>query len=249
MDLRVHRHGLVDSTSERAFAELAAGRAQHGDVYVASGQTAGRGRLGRRWHSADGEGLYLSVVLRPPRPWSAPALTMALGLAVLDAVHALGLVRARLDWPNDVVVGEAKLAGLLAESRDLDPARPAYVAGVGLNVLQRAFPAELAAERAVTSLALQGVPCTVEQALAAILQHLPGRLEQAERDPGGLERDYAAAAGLRAGPVRVELAHEALEGTIERLSVAEGLTVRTQAGARRVALEHVRGLRPLAAHG
>src|SRR5207247_1187280 len=104
-------------------------------------------------------------------------------LAVLEGVHALGVREARLKWPNDVHVSEAKLAGILAESRGLDPVRPHAVVGVGLNVLQRSFPPELLAERAVTSLALLGRTATTEQALDALLAHLAPRLELACRSP------------------------------------------------------------------
>ena len=101
MQFRLHRHGAVDSTNERAFAAIQSGSALHGDVHVASGQTLGRGRLGRTWVSPEREGLYLSVILLPgPPPIEPAALTMASGLAVLDAVRALGLLGARLDWPN-----------------------------------------------------------------------------------------------------------------------------------------------------
>ncbi|HVS19810.1 MAG TPA: biotin--[acetyl-CoA-carboxylase] ligase, partial [Planctomycetota bacterium] len=119
---RVLHHEIVDSTNERAFAALAAGTALHGDVHVARGQTAGRGRRGARWVSSAGEGLFASLVLLPAPPAPpAPAITMFAGLALLDALHELGLVRARLKWPNDVVVGDAKLGGCLVESRGFQP--------------------------------------------------------------------------------------------------------------------------------
>ncbi len=254
MQPRITRHGVVDSTSERAFAEIADGRARDFDVHVADGQSAGRGRLGRSWKSAPGEGLYLSVVLMPPAPaWAPPALTMALGLAVLDGLRGLGFGQARLDWPNDVVVDGAKLAGILVETRDLDPRRPAFVAGIGINVLQRGFDPELERERAVTSLALQGCAASVEHVLQAVLAALPARLQAARVDPQAVERDYARAAGLCDGPVRVEVAGPALTGTIEQLSAARGLVLRAGDGSeRRIALEHVRAierLRPPGATG
>ena len=116
--LRVLHHGLVDSTNERALAAVAAGRAQHGDLHVARGQSAGRGRRGSTWVSSDDAGLYASLVLLPAPPAPPPpAVTMLAGLALLDAVHDLGLSRARLKWPNDVMIGERKLAGVLVESR------------------------------------------------------------------------------------------------------------------------------------
>ena len=66
-----------------------------------------------------------------------PAITMSVGLAVREAVFAAGLNSARLDWPNDVVVREAKLAGILVESRGFDPAAPHFVIGIGVNVMRR----------------------------------------------------------------------------------------------------------------
>ncbi len=240
---RIVRHGAVDSTSERAFAELAAGRARHGDVHVATEQTRGRGRLGRAWHSAAGEGLYASFVLMPERPWNAAALTIALGLATLDAVRALGLARATLKWPNDVVVDGAKLAGVLAETRDLDPRRPAYVAGVGINVAQRTFPRELVAERPVTSLAACGIACSVEDALRELTRALPPRCAQIEDDVARLETDFVRAAGLDNVRLRAEVAAGTIVGELVHLSVAQGLCIRPAFGAEaRFALEHVRSL-------
>jgi BirA family biotin operon repressor/biotin-[acetyl-CoA-carboxylase] ligase len=240
------RYGVVDSTSERAFAEIAAGRALHFDVHVAEGQTTGRGRLGRIWHSAPGEGLYASVVLMPAQPWSPAALTMALGLATLDAVRELGLARASLKWPNDVMVDGAKLAGVLAETRDLDPRRPAYVAGIGVNVRQRSFAPALVAERSVTSLLASGVTCWVEDVLGAVLDALPVRCAQIDSDVARLEQDFVRAAGLEDRALRADVAAGSFEGQLQSLSVADGLRLRGARGESwRFALEHVRALATL----
>jgi BirA family transcriptional regulator, biotin operon repressor / biotin---[acetyl-CoA-carboxylase] ligase len=229
MQSRLFLHDVVDSTSERAFAALAAGDARHGDLHVARAQTAGRGRLGKTWHSPPGEGLYASFVLLPgPPPWPAPAATMAAGLAVRDAVRALGLGAARLKWPNDVVVDGAKLAGILVETRGLVPERPHYVVGIGVDVLQREFPPGLLAERAVTSLARQGLACSVEDVRDAVLAALGPRLDSIRAGLPALERDYLDAAGLALGRsrVRVLAGGRELAGTLVALSVREGVRVR-----------------------
>jgi len=237
------RHGTVDSTSERAFAELAAGRARHMDVHVATEQTSGRGRHGRAWRSPPGAGLYASFVLLPERPSNGAALTIALGLACLDAVRRLGLARARLKWPNDVVVDGAKLAGVLAETRDLDPRRPAYVAGIGVNVAAHEFPADLVAERPVTSLALCGIACDVEAVLVALVLAVQQRTRAIEHDPARLELDFVEAAGLTSRRVRAEVAAGPVAGTLIAFSVVDGLRIRTDSGSEsRFALEHVRAL-------
>ena len=238
MERRLFRHRLVDSTNERALAAVADGSARHGDVHAADGQSAGRGRLGRSWVSACGEGLYLSLVLLPARAPSPAALTMGAGLAVLEAVRALGIRDARLKWPNDVLAAGAKLAGILVESRGLDPARPHAVVGVGLNVLQRAFPPELLEERAVTSLALLGCDATREQALDVLLAHLSARLDLACNSPERIAADYARASELPGRAVRILRGAKELTGRLESLTLA-GLELALEGGDRaRVPLEH-----------
>jgi BirA family biotin operon repressor/biotin-[acetyl-CoA-carboxylase] ligase len=242
VQLTLHRHGLVDSTNERALVEVSAGRARHGDVHVAEGQSAGRGRRGHAWASATGEGLYLSLVLLPARPPRPPALTMAAGLAVLAAVHELGARTARLEWPNDLQAHDprgrdAKLAGILVESRGFDPARPHAVVGVGLNVRQRTFPPELEAERAVTSLARLGLEVALETARAAVCARLAEELERACSTPAATASAYADALGLLGHPVRVRLAHEEVTGVLHALTL-DGIEL----DGRRCALEHVLAL-------
>jgi len=244
---RWFRYEEVDSTSERAFTALAAGTARDGDVHLARAQRSGRGRLGRRWLSPAGEGLYLSTVLLPgPPPHPPAALTLAAGLAVRDAVEELGAPadELRVDWPNDVQARGAKLAGVLVETRGLDPAAPHYVVGVGLNVRQRRFPPELVRERAVTSLALLDVETDPERAAAVLVPHLRSRIDQIRAAPERLAGDYLAATGLRGLRVAVESGRATTEGTVEALGL-DGLGLRLADGSTlRLALEHVRGLAP-----
>ena len=244
MSFRLHFVGVVDSTSELAFERLAAGEAAHGDVFVAEAQTRGRGRLGRSWESAPGDGLYASAVLAPGPPALDPvALTMAGGLVVLDAVREAGLETARLDWPNDVVVRDAKLAGILVESRGLDPADPRYVVGLGVNVGQRSFSSELTAERAVTSLALEGVETTPRDLAPIVAHHLERHASRVREAPEELASDYLAATGLAGALVRVETGTETTAGRLARLTVGNGLELDTGSGAPSTfRLEHVRAL-------
>lgn len=118
-------------------AALAAKGEPHGTVVVAERQTAGIGRHGHSWHSAAGGGLYMSIILRLEA--AGPALTMALGLAVQRAVDDLTGVATDLRWPNDVMLNERKLAGVLVQSTEGGP----LIAGIGINVNQTRFPEEL----------------------------------------------------------------------------------------------------------
>lgn len=120
-------------------AALALNGAPHGTAVVAEHQTAGIGRHGHSWHSEPSAGLYLSIVLRLPA--AGPALTMALGLAVQQSVNDLAQVSTDLRWPNDVMLNNRKLAGIMVQSSESG----ALIAGIGVNVNHPAFPEELAA--------------------------------------------------------------------------------------------------------
>jgi BirA family biotin operon repressor/biotin-[acetyl-CoA-carboxylase] ligase len=135
---------VTDSTN-RVAMEMAENGAKHGTVVVADAQTAGRGRMGRRWESPAGKNLYVSLLLRPSVP-TVDALRLALvaGVALADAVEAVG-VPASLKWPNDLYCGGRKAAGILAEmASDPDGVRHVVI-GVGLNVnMEEAdFPPDL----------------------------------------------------------------------------------------------------------
>jgi BirA family biotin operon repressor/biotin-[acetyl-CoA-carboxylase] ligase len=121
----IHRFPSVDSTM-RIAAELPVG-----DVVVADEQTAGQGRHGHSWYSASGLGLYCSIVLEP-----APLLTLALGLATAEAIG----IPCDLRWPNDVMIGDRKVAGILVQLVE-----GKAVAGIGINLNHSAFPPELEA--------------------------------------------------------------------------------------------------------
>lgn len=157
------------STNDEA-ARLAAAGAAHGTVVTAGAQGAGRGRQGRPWHSPPGENLYLSCVLRPAlAPERAPAITLAAGLGVVDAVRWAG-ARPTLKWPNDVLVDGRKLAGILTEMSTRGGHVQHIVTGIGVNIDTREFPPDLA--RSATSLRLLGAPVAQDRFLARLLEDL-----------------------------------------------------------------------------
>jgi BirA family biotin operon repressor/biotin-[acetyl-CoA-carboxylase] ligase len=185
----------IDSTNARALA-WAAGGAQSGALVVAEYQSAGRGRLGRRWVGGRGESLLFSVVLRPEGRVPSDhfgLLPLATGLALRDSV--LGYVGGQsvdLKWPNDLLVGGKKCAGVLVESVIIPGRERWAVIGVGLNVNQRRFEAELAPQ--ATSLRLAGgqdVPRPI--LLAQVLGALEDRIEQMESKAAELIAEYGSA--------------------------------------------------------
>src|SRR5258706_14985134 len=101
-----------------------------GTAVIAEEQTAGQGRHGHAWRSEKGLGIYCSILLRPELPRDAvPTLTMALGLAAAEAIYAAAGLACDLRWPNDVMIGDKKIAGILAQLVD-----SAAIAGLGINV-------------------------------------------------------------------------------------------------------------------
>ena len=158
---RVH-HSQTDSTNERA-RELAAAGAPHGTLVTASEQSAGRGRQGRSWTAPRGRALLCSLVIRdPPR-----LLPLAAGVAVAEVAGP----RARVKWPNDVLVDGLKVAGILVEGR---PQEGWAVLGIGLNVALREedFPPELAGRAGTLGLEPDAVEPTLERLLQSLEQWL-----------------------------------------------------------------------------
>ncbi len=149
--------------------------ASEGSVVVTDYQTAGRGRHGRTWQGAPGQNLMLSVVLRPLLP---PAqlnlITLAASVAIAEAIERFASpLTAAIKWPNDVLLEGYKCCGMLLESTLSSRNTVTVILGIGLNVNQPSFPAEL--EHKATSLLLQTGRRTSR---AALLADLLGRLEQ-----------------------------------------------------------------------
>jgi BirA family biotin operon repressor/biotin-[acetyl-CoA-carboxylase] ligase len=135
----------TDST-QRVARELARAGAAEGTVVIAERQTAGRGRLGRAWHSPGGLNLYCSIVLRPPLPPTAvPQLALVAGAAVAAAVSETAARPAAIKWPNDVLLDGRKVAGILTEMESEVDRVHHVVCGIGvnLNTPARAFPPAL----------------------------------------------------------------------------------------------------------
>ncbi|HEU5197245.1 MAG TPA: biotin--[acetyl-CoA-carboxylase] ligase [Methylomirabilota bacterium] len=197
------RYGRVDSTQAIVFAMAVEGAADR-TVVVAESQTAGRGRRGRTWQDEPGASLLVSILLRPQlTPAQLPTLSLTAGVALAEALATAAGLQARLKWPNDVLVGGRKLAGILLESRGL---APVVALGIGVNITQGEFPCELA-ERA-TSVCLAGGACDRETLLAALLEAL-------DRWRGRLEREGFA-------PVRERW--RALAETLGRTVTVDGVT-------------------------
>jgi len=183
---KLHFAPVTDSTNSDGLEAARAG-APHGTVYFADEQLAGRGRGNHGWHSAAGEGLYVSVLLRPPIPAARlQLLPFAAGLAAADAIRATTGLPVDLRWPNDLLIGPRKTGGILVEGKvegkaegKAESSAVAYaVVGIGINVHQRGFPADLATP--ATSLDLEAGKSNSRQRLLIWL------LKSLERETLGL---------------------------------------------------------------
>jgi BirA family transcriptional regulator, biotin operon repressor / biotin---[acetyl-CoA-carboxylase] ligase len=188
-------------------ADLLRRGGQEGQVLVAEEQTAGRGRMGRSWVSQPGAALTFSFLLRPATvpPARLGWLPLLTGVAVGVAVRAAAGLDVTLKWPNDVLIGDHKLAGILAEqSGDL------VVIGIGLNVATTpdALPSGAGGLRG-TSLAIEGADVSREVLLAEILRQLERWYVAFRDDPDpervGLLAEYRRLCGTLGRAVRVEL--------------------------------------------
>ena len=163
----------IDSTNTHA-KQLAKQGAPHGTAVIAGAQTAGRGRMGRSFSSPGGQGVYLSVVLRPNcAPTELMHLTCAAGAAMATAVESVCNVHPQLKWINDLVVGSKKLGGILTEMSLSNGIVEYAVVGIGINCLQSRedFPAELA-DMATSLSMVCGNPVRPENLAAAMMEAL-----------------------------------------------------------------------------
>jgi BirA family biotin operon repressor/biotin-[acetyl-CoA-carboxylase] ligase len=210
----------LDSTNRYLLDEARAG-APEGVVAVADHQTAGRGRRGRAWVAPPGASLLVSVLLRPALgPEQSQLVAMACGIAMVDAVErAAGFVPA-LKWPNDLVVGERKLAGILAEAES-----DTVVVGVGVNVNWEEVPPELA-ETATACNLEAGHEVDRRELLAAFLRGLDERYRNLE----GIRADYERRLATLGRRVRVEQANGDLVGRAVGVGASGELLVEAGAG-------------------
>jgi BirA family transcriptional regulator, biotin operon repressor / biotin---[acetyl-CoA-carboxylase] ligase len=140
---RVIHFFRTDSTN-RVALELGHAGEPEGAVVVAEEQTAGRGRAGRSWVSERGTGIYLTLLLRPRiAPVQAPLLTMMAGISARAAVQAVTGLSVDLKWPNDLLIGGKKVGGILTEMHAEPTAVKFVIVGIGVNVNQETFPAEI----------------------------------------------------------------------------------------------------------
>jgi BirA family biotin operon repressor/biotin-[acetyl-CoA-carboxylase] ligase len=185
---KILRFESLPSTNTE-LARRASDGAEEGLSIVADEQTAGRGRLQRTWSSPKGAGLYFSTLLKPAIAQDRwPLITFMASLAVGDALHDVG-INTDIKWPNDLLSGERKICGILAETVET-PTERAVIVGIGINLTAAAYPGELA--DVATSVAEATGRPPERETLLATLQNALARWYSLLHEPDGAERIVAA---------------------------------------------------------
>jgi BirA family transcriptional regulator, biotin operon repressor / biotin---[acetyl-CoA-carboxylase] ligase len=238
----VRRFGEIDSTNTYLRTEARNG-APDGLVAVAEHQTAGRGRLDRRWESPAGASLLCSVLFRPHLdPAELHLCTAAVALAAADACRTVAKVNPTLKWPNDLLVGASKLAGVLAEAEFEAGQVSAVVVGIGINV---GWPGPAGVGGTCLD-DLAATPTDRDELLEALLAALTPRRSQLDTPDGRRQlaselQERCATIGQQ---VRIELAGGDIVGLATGITDAGHLIVETENGPETIAAGDVVHLRP-----
>ena len=226
------RYHRLASTNDLA-RELAASGVSEGVALMALEQTAGRGRQGRSWASPAGEGLYISLIIRPRIRAAASALiTLASAVAVAESLADLGIA-ADIKWPNDVMARGRKISGILVESAIEGESMQYAVVGVGINVTQRAFPPDL--NQPATSIFLElGQDIALDDILRPFLHRIEHWYRNSILEPEQVVRRWEELSSYARGcEVRVTSSDGWFEGVTLGLTPAGALVVELSDGRRR----------------
>jgi BirA family biotin operon repressor/biotin-[acetyl-CoA-carboxylase] ligase len=240
MNVTILRFETIDSTNTEAANQARQG-ADEGSCVIATHQTAGRGRHGRTWLSEPGAGLYFSVVLRPQiEPRFLPLITLMAGVAVYDSLREFQLA-PDIKWVNDVLVGEKKISGILAETVETSRGA-AVVLGIGINLTSRDFPDEIAETatsiEAESRLKLDGLAADVEAALVKYLSYWYDVLKGTDGAAEILDAWRSRSTYGTGKYVRVRVPDGVIEGVTDgleengalRVKTADGVVTEIQAG-------------------
>jgi BirA family biotin operon repressor/biotin-[acetyl-CoA-carboxylase] ligase len=227
-EFTIHRFEAIDSTNTFLVSEAQKG-APDKTVVVAAHQTAGRGRRGRTWEAPPGSSLLASVLLRLRLPDDQLMLaTVAVALAARAALASLTGSAPELKWPNDLLYGEKKVSGVLAELASVDEAEQAIVIGIGINLT---WPGPDGVN--ATSVADEtGISLSPEQLLSELLLELSTRASLLENEHGrkDLQEEFAHHLATIGTLVKVELADGVLTGLAQGVNQAGHLILETSEG-------------------
>jgi BirA family biotin operon repressor/biotin-[acetyl-CoA-carboxylase] ligase len=234
MNFTIIRYDSIDSTNAEALRQARSG-ASEGLCVIAAEQTAGRGRLGRQWVSEKDAGLYLSIVLRPTLETDFLSLiTLMAGVAVSDTLSEIGL-RPDIKWVNDILIGERKICGILAEAAETAGGL-AVIVGIGINIRVPELGSGSSNTPTSVNEAL-GRKAEVDQIVATLLDFVRYFYDilQSENGPANIIEEWRRRSTYFSGKrVSVSVGEEVFAGTTNGLDEHGGLRVKTDDGGVKV---------------
>lgn len=228
---RIHHFFKIDSTNSVAMA-LGEHGEPHGTVVLAEEQTAGRGRAGHSWHSEKTNGIYMTVLLRPPiSPQQAPLITLTAGLAAREAIFEQTGLTADLRWPNDLLLCRKKFCGILTEMNAEQDHIHFVAVGIGINVNHERMPSELSSVATSLRIETRRVQPRIEL-VARLLRHLDSYYNLfLSKGPAEIVARFSEVSSYACGKrVRIATAHETYMGTTQGLETTGLLRVRRDDG-------------------
>ena len=234
---RIHYFDEVGST-QRVAAEMAEAGAASGTVVIAEQQTAGRGRLGRSWHSPSGVSLYSTTILRPSMPiGEVPQLSLVAGVAAAEALETVAPGLVALKWPNDVWLKGRKTGGIIAEAITDPHSQLACVLlgiGLNLNLAARDLPEDLR-DKATSVRIATGRHCDRIAIAAALFNRLDSRYMEAESNGfAAMRSEYEKYSALTGKKVAVIESAARISGIVTGVGDDGALILETASGQRRV---------------
>lgn len=236
---RILARKAVGSTNDLASGLARSGDFVEGQVIFAEAQSAGRGRMGRDWTCPDGKGILMSAILTPSlATHHLPAATAIGALAALDAIDSVVPGRAQIRWPNDVVVEDKKIAGVLAKIERVKRSGHCFIIGIGLNVNVAEAEIPKGIQPATSLLICRGKPVDrlgVAESLLRALDRWYATLKSG--DFAAIEerlREHSSLIGRR---ITVKSGGEILTGEAVGISLVDGITIRLHDGASRTCHE------------
>ncbi|MHA2600518.1 MAG: biotin--[acetyl-CoA-carboxylase] ligase [Candidatus Thorarchaeota archaeon SMTZ1-83] len=232
VDLRLVCFGKVDSTNDVAKRFVEEGVCE-GLAIVSDCQTAGRGRFDRSWESPRG-GLYASIVVKPLlSPATLPLMGFMLGCSAVSAIKSSSFIDARLKWPNDIIVNEKKVGGILSEAVTEGNQVVAIILGIGINVNLQLddYPEDL--RKSVTTVSHEtGVEIPIEDLAALLLKEVYARMRKVETRQTfqPVLTEYKSVCNTLGKRVRVEQIDRTFEGIALDVDEFGALIVKTESG-------------------
>ncbi|UCD71687.1 MAG: biotin--[acetyl-CoA-carboxylase] ligase [Syntrophobacterales bacterium] len=231
----IHVFGELDSTNSKAY-RMATEGADEGEVIVADRQLRGRGRLGRQWLSPPGVNLYVSIILRPPiAARNAPLITLMGAVATAKATKGISGLQPRIKWPNDLLINNKKIAGLLNEVKCREDKVEFVVLGIGINVNMTLASVPEQIRSIATSLREElGYDISRVESLKALLQELEAEYRaflagESER----LLRQWEEFSQMVGKLVEMRSFHEVIRGRVRGIDSDGSLLLSSSDGSER----------------